>query len=168
VKTRFQNVPFKCNVHRYTMVQAFYDDDDDGGGGGGGGGNKDSLKYLTEIPPHVFEGPGFAERLPPEGCLMTGSVFLQRFPSGHGDAVTHIEPDGKYDVMGPARHPVSEHHRVRSFAAVLGAASSSGSAGGAPVHYGQTVRETEEEQLAVLGELMYQSDAVGAVHVDSP
>lgn len=124
---------------------------------------------------------------------MEGSVFLRRFPAGHGDDVTAVDPDGRYDVTGPARHPVAEHHRVRCFASVLGAWSTVGGGGGGgegehsrdkdggggggdggggggdgkytyggekkKKRYGATARETEDEQLAVLGELMYQSDA---------
>jgi len=63
-----------------------------------------------------------------------------------------VDPDETYDVTGPTRHPILEHHRVRTFAQVLGAS--------AGVQYGQTVRkEAEDEHLAVLGELMYQSNA---------
>ena len=76
-----------------------------GGAGGGTGAGAGDPWYLTEVAPHEFDSPGIAARLPPEGSLMDGSVFLKRFPDGHRDPVTAVEGGGKYDVAGPARHP---------------------------------------------------------------
>ena len=134
-----------------TMVRAFYGRDVQSAHPDG------VLTHLTEIPPHVFESPAFAERLPPEGCYMDGGTFLARFPEGHGDdGVTSVDPGERYEVTGPTRHPVLEHHRVRAFAQALCASAGGGLPAGC---YGTTAREAEDEQLSVLGELMYQSDA---------
>ena len=155
-----------------TMIRSFYKPPPGAGKGNGNGngrgegvgslvGDGGELRYLTDVPPHVFESPSFAERLPPEGCAMSGASFLARHPRGHGDDdVTTIDPDDSYDVTGPARHPVMEHHRVRSFAAILGGGGgSTGYTMGKQSGGGGTIREMEDEQLCVLGELMYQSDA---------
>jgi L-arabinokinase len=97
--------------------------------------------YLSNVAPSAFE-EHFAS-LPPR---MAGTDFLAAFPEGHGDSVTSVSPDGDYAVLQPARHPVYEHFRVKSFAELLH---------GAPVAMGPFGRQVE-----MLGELMYQSHQV--------
>lgn len=105
----------------------------------------DAVEFLADVPPHAFDSPEFAERLPPEGVAVDGGVFLRRFPDGHGDDVTAVDPTRRYQVTAPGAHPVREHHRARCFSAALRAPATS--------------RREEDEQLELLGELMHQSHA---------
>lgn len=119
------------------MIREFYrrpSEDDDS-----------TLEFLTDVPPHAFDSPEFAERLPPEGVAVDGGVFSRRFPDGHGDDVTAVDPHRRYQVTAPGAHPVREHHRVRCFSAAIRAPATS--------------RREEDEQLELLGELMHQSHA---------
>ena len=126
------------------------------------------LEYLTEIPPHVWDSPAFAERLPPAGCFMEGKIFLSHFADGHGDEPhTKVHPDGRYDIAGAGAHPVYEHHRCRVFAklalaarAIESASASSASASGGGFGFDASAAQEEtDETLALMGELMYQSHA---------
>jgi len=115
----------------------------------------DHLEHLTEIAPHVFDSPGFPDKFKAQGGAMAGHVFLSRFPGGHGDDATDVELTEVYDVAAATTHPVYEHHRVRAFAAILGGGGSGRSVFDTDI----SRHDEEEEQLSVLGELMYQSDA---------
>lgn len=80
---------------------------------------------------------------------MAGADFLSQY-GGHGDAATVVQPDVTYDLRACAAHPVGEHHRIQTFEALLAATPS-------------------PTQLALLGELMYQSHAsYSAVGLGSP
>ncbi|KAK9803166.1 hypothetical protein WJX72_006956 [[Myrmecia] bisecta] len=92
--------------------------------------------YLTNIAPSEFSQT-YEEDLPE---TMTGSDFLSRY-GRHWDAATEVVALRSYPVRLPTAHPVFEHFRVHAFAAVLQA----GAEGPA--------------NLALLGELMYQSHA---------
>lgn len=91
--------------------------------------------YLANLTPSEFDQQ-FFEHIPTE---MGGAAFLDRY-HGTTDPVTRVDPQRKYAVRVPARHPVAENFRVRAFARLL-----EGS--------------VKERLLEVLGELMYQSHA---------
>jgi L-arabinokinase len=91
--------------------------------------------YLANVPPSVFE-QSYAARIPER---MAGSDFLSRY-GGSSDAVTRVDPGLEYAVRVPARHPIHEHFRVRSFARLLRP-------------------NGEQPDAGLLGELMYQSHA---------
>jgi L-arabinokinase len=91
--------------------------------------------YLANLTPSEFE-QYYAPRLPER---IGGAEFLHRY-QGTTDAVTRVAAEREYAVRVATAHPVYEHHRVRLFAELLGAAVS-------------------ERQLELLGELMYQSHA---------
>ena len=79
------------------MIREFYrrpSEDDDS-----------TLEFLTDVPPRAFDSPEFAERLPPEGVAVDGGVFSRRFPDGHGDDVTAVDPHRRYQVTAPGAHP---------------------------------------------------------------
>ena len=112
------------------------------GGGAAAGGEErgllEPLKYLTQLPVHEFEAD-YEAHLPES---LTGAEFLALCPEGHGDEVTRVDRQARYAVRAPTAHPVREHLRVRSFAQALNAE-----------------RDGSDEQLEVLGELMFQSHA---------
>ncbi len=89
--------------------------------------------YLANITPSAYEHD-YARHLPEE---IIGSSFIERY-HGTTDEVTEIKPDVVYRVAQPTAHPIYEHFRVRTFAALL---------------------QNSRSQLALeqLGELMYQS-----------
>jgi L-arabinokinase len=70
--------------------------------------------YLANITPGEFEET-FAARLPVQ---MSGQEFLKRY-MGTTDSVTSVQPDRNYPVYQATRHPIYEHARVTSFAAIL-------------------------------------------------
>jgi len=89
--------------------------------------------YLSNVTPSEFDSE-FRRILPDS---LSGAAFLQRF-SATTDAVTRVEPERTYPVRAASEHPIREHHRVRTFAELLGCAAS-------------------ERVFSLLGELMYQS-----------
>ena len=92
--------------------------------------------YLANIPPSLWESV-YREQVPER---MDGAAFLEQF-GGFTDTVTRIDPRRNYALRQPTAHPIYEHHRVQIFRALLSRPSVS------------------EEQLLLLGELMYQSHA---------
>jgi galactokinase len=92
--------------------------------------------YLANIPPSLWES-AYREHLPE---WLSGADFLERY-GGFTDSVTHIDSQRDYAVRRPTAHPIYEHHRVQLFRALL------------------AQRPVSEEQLILLGELMYQSHA---------
>jgi L-arabinokinase len=91
--------------------------------------------YLANLMPSEFE-QRFARNLPEQ---IRGSDFLERY-TAITDSVTRVLPDRRYAVLGPTRHPVYEHFRVRAYAELLGG-------------------EMTEGRKRLLGELMHQSHA---------
>ncbi len=92
--------------------------------------------YLANIPPSLWE-TRYRERVPEQ---LNGAEFLARY-GGSTDTVTQIDPTRSYAIRQPTAHPIYEHLRVRLFRSLL-------------------VQNTvNDEQLALLGELMYQSHA---------
>lgn len=89
--------------------------------------------YLANITPSIYEDD-YAAHLPDE---IKGGDFIERY-HGATDEVTEINPERVYRVARPTAHPVYEHFRVRTFAALL---------------------QNSKSPLALeqLGELMYQS-----------
>ena len=71
---------------------------------------------------------------------ITGVDFLARY-GGITDAVTRVDPEWTYSIRQPTAHPIYEHHRVKLFRSLL------------------TSGRLEDEELGLLGELMYQSHA---------
>ncbi|HZR40751.1 MAG TPA: galactokinase family protein [Ktedonobacteraceae bacterium] len=92
--------------------------------------------YLANISPSLWETK-FRNLMPEK---LDGATFLAQY-LGSTDVVTRINPELTYAVRQPTAHPIYEHHRVRLFRALLAQGSVS------------------EEQLTMLGELMYQSHA---------
>jgi galactokinase len=92
--------------------------------------------YLANITPSLWEQI-YREQLPER---LDGAAFLERY-SGSTDDVTRIDPQRSYAVRQPTAHPIYEHHRVQLFRALL------------------SQQPVSEEQLILLGELMYQSHA---------
>ncbi len=92
--------------------------------------------YLANIAPSLWESV-YRRHLPER---LDGAAFLEQF-GGFTDHVTHIDPQRTYPVYQPTAHPIYEHHRVRLFRSLL------------------AYRPIGEEQLTLLGELMYQSHA---------
>lgn len=90
--------------------------------------------YLANIPPSLWEA-AYRECVPQH---IDGATFLERY-GGSTDHVTSIDPGRVYAVRQPTAHPIYEHQRVRLFRAIL------------------AQRPVTEEQLILLGELMYQS-----------
>ncbi|XP_031382671.1 L-arabinokinase-like isoform X2 [Punica granatum] len=91
-----------------------------------------TLDYLCNLPPHRFEAV-YGTKLPES---IAGKEFLEKYV-GHDDTVTVIDENRSYGVKAPTRHPIYENFRVKTFKALLTAA-------------------TSDDQLASLGELMYQ------------
>jgi L-arabinokinase len=92
--------------------------------------------YLANVTPSAWESY-YRDRLPER---LDGATFLERY-GGSTDTVTRIDPARSYAVRQPTAHPIYEHHRVQLFRALL------------------AQRPVSEEQLILLGELMYQSHA---------
>jgi galactokinase len=89
--------------------------------------------YLANISPQEFAreyAPHVAER-------MSGQNFLDNY-EGITDNVTSVDPSVEYPVLAATRHPIHEHARVSSFAAML-------------------KNWRGDEQARKLGELMYES-----------
>ena len=69
---------------------------------------------------------------------MVGSAFLERYKT-HDDPVTIVQPDARYRVAGPTRHPIEENERVLKFIDALSAASAG-----------------DERALVTAGDCMYE------------
>ncbi len=91
--------------------------------------------YLANLTPSELEQV-YAAQLPER---LRGADFLSRY-QGTTDPVTRVDPDRSYTVRVPTAHAIYEHHRVRLYAELIGAAANGGA-------------------LELLGELMYQSHA---------
>jgi galactokinase len=89
--------------------------------------------YLANISPQEFERE-YAPHVPER---MSGKKFLDNY-EGITDTVTSVDPSVEYPVLAATRHPICEHARVNSFAAILKDWRS-------------------DEQARKLGELMYES-----------
>jgi galactokinase len=92
--------------------------------------------YLANVPPSLWE-MSYRDRIP---LTIDGAAFLARY-QGFTDKVTKIDSERVYAVRQPTAHPIYEHARVRLFRSLLSQPS------------------VNEEQLLLLGELMYQSHA---------
>jgi L-arabinokinase len=92
--------------------------------------------YLANIPPSLWEMK-YRAFLP---TSLLGADFLRQY-QGSTDPVTHIDPQRIYSVQQPTAHPIYENHRVHLFRKLLAQ----------PM--------LDEDQLTLLGELMYQSHA---------
>lgn len=90
--------------------------------------------YLANIPPSVWETK-YRDHIP---LKMSGKTFLASY-AGSTDAVTRIDPNLEYALRQPTAHPIYENHRVQLFQSLL------------------RFRPISDEQLLLLGELMYQS-----------
>jgi galactokinase len=89
--------------------------------------------YLANISPQEFAreySPHIPER-------MSGQEFLDNY-EGITDTVTSVDPFVDYPVLAATRHPIYEHDRVNSFAAIL-------------------KNWRGNEQARELGDLMYES-----------
>eukprot|EP00249_Psilotum_nudum_P019822 c27434_g1_i1 orf=150-3173(+) len=91
------------------------------------------MNYLCNLSSHRFEAK-YARILPEQ---IEGEKFLQIYGS-HEDIATTIDPRHVYAVKAPTSHPIYENFRVKAFAVLLTAS-------------------TTDEQLATLGDLMYQA-----------
>jgi L-arabinokinase len=91
-----------------------------------------SLDYLCNLSPHRYEAR-YADKLPD---FMVGQKFIEEY-ADHDDPVTVIDQKRSYSVRAPARHPIYENFRVKTFKALLTSA-------------------TSDEQLTALGGLLYQ------------
>src|SRR5207244_1470261 len=89
--------------------------------------------YLANVTPEEFERE-YAPRIPER---MSGDDFLDKY-DGITDTVTSVDPTVEYPVLAATGHPISEHGRVNSFAAIL-------------------KDWRGDEQARKLGELMYGS-----------
>lgn len=89
--------------------------------------------YLANISPQEFARE-YAPHIP-ESIL--GKDFLDKY-GGTTDSITSVDPSVDYPVLAAARHPILEHARVKTFAAI----AKNWEGGG---------------QSRQLGELMYQS-----------
>jgi galactokinase len=76
------------------------------------------LDYLTELSVDDYRSQ-YARDMPDE---IVGSAFLERHKT-HDDPVTKVQPDARYRVAGPTRHPIEENERVLAFIGALEAAS---------------------------------------------
>lgn len=92
--------------------------------------------YLANIPPSLWEMK-YRATLP---TSLLGADFLKQY-QGSTDTVTHIDPQRTYSVQQPTAHPIYENHRVHLFRTLL------------------AQPELDEDQMSLLGELMYQSHA---------
>jgi L-arabinokinase len=66
--------------------------------------------YLANVGRDAFDG--FAPNIPE---TLDGTTFLSRY-QGTTDLVTRVDPDRRYAIRTPTRHPVYEHERVTAFA----------------------------------------------------
>jgi L-arabinokinase len=89
--------------------------------------------FLCNVPLAEFQ-TRFAGLLPAQ---MRGAEFLARF-GGTTDTVTKVDPAKTYAVRAATAHPVKEEARVQQFISLL-------------------VEPTTNENLQLLGELMYQA-----------
>src|SRR5205807_6821648 len=89
--------------------------------------------YLANIAPQEFARE-YASHVP---ARMSGQKFLDNY-EGITDTVTSVDPSVEYPVLAATRHPICEHARVNSFAAIL-------------------KNWRDDEQARKLGELMYES-----------
>jgi len=89
--------------------------------------------YLANVAPEEFERE-YAAAIPER---MTGANFLIRY-DGITDDVTCVNRKTEYPVLAATRHPIYEHARIKSFAAIL-------------------KNQPGAEDAARLGELMFQS-----------
>ncbi len=96
--------------------------------------------YLANVPPSRWEHQ-LRQHIPE---LIDGGAFLARY-GGTRDPITRVDAGQRYALRAATAHPIYEHHRVRSFAALLVLADGVGVAA--------------EEARRLLGELMYQSHA---------
>ncbi|HUL74165.1 MAG TPA: hypothetical protein VLT86_13745 [Vicinamibacterales bacterium] len=92
-----------------------------------------ALGYLTELSVDEYRSQ-YAAEIPEE---VVGSWFLERYKT-HDDPVTKVQPDARYRVAGPTRHPIEENERVLKFIDALAAASAG-----------------DERALEVAGDCMY-------------
>ncbi len=92
--------------------------------------------YLANISPSSWER-FYRDEVP---LSLRGDEFLARY-GGSTDTATQIAPDQLYAVRQPTAHPIYEHQRVRLFRSLL------------------ATRPLTEENLLLLGELMYQAHA---------
>lgn len=92
--------------------------------------------YLANIPPSLWEMK-YRASLP---TSLLGAAFLEQY-EGSTDTVTRIDPQRVYSVQQPTAHPIYENHRVHLFRALLAKST------------------LDEDQMSLLGELMYQSHA---------
>jgi L-arabinokinase len=92
-----------------------------------------ALSYLTELSVDEYRSQ-YAPEIPDE---IVGSAFLERYKT-HDDPVTKVQPDARYRVAGPTRHPIEENERVLTFIDALKAASAG-----------------DERALVTAGECMY-------------
>jgi L-arabinokinase len=88
--------------------------------------------YLANISPPDFQRE-YAPHIPEN---MSGRDFLDKY-RGITDTVTSVDPAINYPVLAATRHPIYEHARVTSFAAIL--------------------KDWKGEQKQKLGELLYES-----------
>jgi galactokinase len=91
------------------------------------------LDYLTELSVQEFRS-SYAAEVPEE---IVGSAFLDRYKT-HDDPVTKVQPDARYRVAGPTRHPIEENERVLKFIDALAAASAG-----------------DDQALTIAGDCMY-------------
>jgi galactokinase len=70
--------------------------------------------YLANVTPEEFERE-YAPHIPER---MSGENFLARY-EGITDTVTFVNPIIEYPVLAATGHPIYEHARVNSFAAIL-------------------------------------------------
>jgi L-arabinokinase len=94
-----------------------------------------ALNYLTELSVDEYRAQ-YAPEVPDE---IVGSAFLERYKT-HDDPVTRVQPDARYRVAGPTRHPIEENERVLRFIDALTAASAG-----------------DERALETAGECMYEA-----------
>jgi L-arabinokinase len=66
--------------------------------------------YLANVGRDAFDR--FAPDIPE---TLDGTTFLSRY-QGTTDLVTRVDPDRRYAIRTPTRHPVYEHERVTAFA----------------------------------------------------
>lgn len=90
--------------------------------------------HLANLTPSEWQA--LSARVPE---TMAGAEFLARY-GGTSDSVTRVDPTRTYAVRQATAHPIHEHARVRTFAALLPHAD-------------------EPDVRELLGELMYQSHA---------
>jgi galactokinase len=91
--------------------------------------------YLANICPEEFERE-YARRVPEQ---MSGRDFLDRY-DGITDTATSVDGPVAYPVLAATRHPIYEHARVNSFAAML----KKWKAGDEPRKLGQLMYESHE------------------------